>query len=59
MTRAFGLFIAYSGIILFASSKDENQYVNQSIRLSFSLILLVIMIYDNYNNYLLILLTCT
>jgi hypothetical protein len=52
MTRAFGLFIAYTGFISHcASSKDENQMDKvMKIRLTFSLILLVIMIYDNYNS---------
>ena len=52
MTRAFGLFIIYSGIVSYcASSKDENQMNKvMKLRLSFSVILLTIMIFDNYNS---------
>lgn len=52
MTRAFGLFIIYTGIISYCvSSKDEEQMDKKmKLRLTFSLILLAIMIYDNYNS---------
>jgi hypothetical protein len=52
MTRAFGLFIIYSGIVSYCtSSKDENQMNKvMKLRLSFSVILLAIMIFDNYNS---------
>jgi len=63
MTRAFGLFIAYSGIISYnyfikSHSKSINHIQNDidnidnlfKIRIIISLILLIIMIYDNMNS---------
>ena len=52
MTRAFGLFIIYSGVVSYcASSRDENQMNKvMKLRLSFSIILLAIMIFDNYSS---------
>ena len=52
MTRAFGLFIIYSGIVSYcASSKDETQMNKvMKLRLSISVILLIIMMFDNFNS---------
>jgi hypothetical protein len=52
MTRAFGLFIIYTGIVSYCTSYTDENQMNRTmqLRLTFSLILLAIMIYDNYHS---------